>query len=70
MSVETLQVYVKLLSPPSSAPSTLSDVVIPVTGLGVAAAGMATVGVHCGTGEFGTTAEVDASPKASRVTTR
>src|SRR5687768_9815063 len=39
-----LQVYVSAPSPPSSAPRTLSDVVLPVTGLGEAAAGVATVG--------------------------
>jgi hypothetical protein len=39
-----LQVYVRAASPPSSAPSTLRLVVVPVTGLGVAFAGVAMVG--------------------------
>src|SRR5262245_21565032 len=38
------QVYVRLASPPSSAPRTLKDVVLAVTVDGVAAAGEATVG--------------------------
>jgi len=38
------QVYVRLDSPPSSAPKTLSAVVVAVTGFGVADAAVATVG--------------------------
>ena len=38
------QLYVRFASPPLSAPNTLSVVVVPVTGLGIAAAAVATVG--------------------------
>src|SRR5262249_33957201 len=40
----TAQLYGRFDSPPSSAPKTLNPVVVPVTGLGEALAGVATVG--------------------------
>src|SRR3954447_17824896 len=39
-----LQVYVRLLSPPSSLARTLRDVPVPTTGSGVAVAGLTTTG--------------------------